>query len=193
MIDLLHQFNNVNDRLFNKEVNRFIYKLSTDAKFKGRYWPNNESNLCRLLFLYFFGGFYIDTDIILVNNINNLQRNVIGYQDIEGEVINTASMRFEKHHLLIKICVYEFLTHYNGYWWGYNGPKLITRVLRNDYPKELICDQYLFNAISRRSGSISFKTPNIILLILFVKGRIIIRGKSKTPALLFCLNKYIIA
>jgi lactosylceramide 4-alpha-galactosyltransferase len=52
---------------------------------------------------------------------------VIGYEDDTG-VLNGAVMMFDRENEFIKACLLEFFSNFNGNVWGYNGPKLVTRV-----------------------------------------------------------------
>jgi hypothetical protein len=93
---------------------------------QGPFWYTNVSNLLRMLLLYKYGGFYMDTDVIIVRPLHSLKVNVLGQQD--SLAINGALMYFEKENPYIEACIREFVEHYNGRVWGRNGPQLLTRV-----------------------------------------------------------------
>ncbi|XP_076959626.1 uncharacterized protein LOC143635758 [Bidens hawaiensis] len=84
----------------------------------------NLSNLIRLVVLYKYGGVYLDTDFIPLNNFSGL-RNSIGAQSANlfgnWTRLNNAVLIFDKNHPLS-------LT-FNGNRWGFNGPYLVSRVV----------------------------------------------------------------
>ena len=102
----------------------FIPRLAKARK--GQYWVYNEANLLRLLLLYLDGGMYMDTDIILVRPLDALVSNAIGYQDSSNRALNNAILWFDKGHPFLALCLQEFVKHYNGDIWSYNGPRRIS-------------------------------------------------------------------
>ena len=93
----------------------------------------NLSNLLRLTLLYKFGGIYIDTDVIILQNFTNL-RNAIGAQTMDLKTgnwsrLNNAVMIFDKNHPLLLQFIKEFATTFDGNKWGHNGPYLVSRVI----------------------------------------------------------------
>ncbi|KAH7288204.1 hypothetical protein KP509_31G017000 [Ceratopteris richardii] len=96
----------------------------------------NLSNLLRLAVLYKYGGIYIDSDIIVMKSFANL-RNVIGAQSVDPRTgkwsrLNNAVLVFDKQNPLLFKFIQEFSTAFNGSMWGYNGPYLVSRVIRKE-------------------------------------------------------------
>ncbi|KAH7288196.1 hypothetical protein KP509_31G016400 [Ceratopteris richardii] len=96
----------------------------------------NLSNLLRLAVLYKYGGIYIDSDIIVMKSFANL-RNVIGAQSVDTRTgkwsrLNNAVLVFDKQNSLLLKFIQEFSTTFNGSMWGYNGPYLVSRVMRRE-------------------------------------------------------------
>lgn len=98
----------------------------------------NLSNLIRLAFLYKYGGVYVDMDFIVLRKFDGL-RNTIGAQTIETVArnrtaptltLNNAVLVFDPAHLLVYKFLEEFSSTFNGNKWGFNGPFLITRVMK---------------------------------------------------------------
>lgn len=94
----------------------------------GRFWYSHETDLVRFLLLYKFGGVYMDTDVILVQPLNSLKTNTLGWQDSFHESLNGAVLIFEKNNIFMKYCLMEFAENYNGQSWDSNGPLLLTRI-----------------------------------------------------------------
>lgn len=93
----------------------------------------NLSNLLRLGLLYRFGGIYLDTDVIVLKNLEGL-RNVIGAQTLDLDTgnwsrLNNAVMIFDEGHPLIFKFIQEFALTFDGNKWGHNGPYLVSRVV----------------------------------------------------------------
>eukprot|EP01026_Neomeris_dumetosa_P054141 TRINITY_DN4858_c0_g1_i5.p1 TRINITY_DN4858_c0_g1~~TRINITY_DN4858_c0_g1_i5.p1 ORF type:complete len:428 (-),score=14.72 TRINITY_DN4858_c0_g1_i5:105-1388(-) len=96
------------------------------------YWVNNLSNAFRLLVLYEFGGVWLDTDVIILNNFENL-RNALGVEtgDLsrpQSIQLNGAVMVFKKHATILWRIMEEFVRSFNGLVWGHNCPRLMTKV-----------------------------------------------------------------
>lgn len=94
----------------------------------------NLSNLIRLAILYKYGGVYIDTDFIVLQELTRL-RNSIGAQSIDPTSgvwtrINNAVMVFDRKHPLLFKFMEEFALTFDGNKWGHNGPYLASRVVR---------------------------------------------------------------
>ncbi|KAF5762627.1 putative glycosyltransferase, DXD sugar-binding, alpha 1,4-glycosyltransferase [Helianthus annuus] len=95
----------------------------------------NLSNLIRLVALYKFGGVYLDTDFIPLNNFSGL-RNSIGAQSANRfgnwTRLNNAVLVFDKNHPLLYKFIEEFALTFNGNRWGFNGPYLVSRVVKRN-------------------------------------------------------------
>ncbi|KAK7256889.1 hypothetical protein RIF29_30446 [Crotalaria pallida] len=94
----------------------------------------NLANLIRLAMLYKYGGVYMDTDIIVVKNFSGL-RNAIGAQSVDPvtkqwDIINNAVMVYDINHPIVMDFIKEFASTFDGNRWGYNGPFLVTRVIK---------------------------------------------------------------
>ena len=109
----------------------FIKKLENATR--NSYWYSHETDLLRLLFLYKWGGVYLDTDMILVRSLDSLEMNTIGFQDSKKSLLCGAFMMFEKGHSYLKSCLVEFAKKYNGNHWILNGPSLLTRIWHRLY------------------------------------------------------------
>ncbi|KAK9069968.1 hypothetical protein SSX86_010366 [Deinandra increscens subsp. villosa] len=92
----------------------------------------NLSNLIRLVVLYRYGGVYLDTDFIPLNDFNGL-RNSIGAQSVDQfgnwTRLNNAVLVFDKKHPLLYRFIEEFASTFDGNRWGFNGPYLVSRVV----------------------------------------------------------------
>jgi Alpha 1,4-glycosyltransferase conserved region/Glycosyltransferase sugar-binding region containing DXD motif len=93
----------------------------------GEYWYSHETDLIRLLILYIEGGVYLDTDVIVLRNMNSL-KNVLATQEDDYSTLNGAVLAFEAKNIFLLECIREFVMAYNGNSWAENGPELLTRV-----------------------------------------------------------------
>nr|XP_033806571.1 lactosylceramide 4-alpha-galactosyltransferase [Geotrypetes seraphini]XP_033806572.1 lactosylceramide 4-alpha-galactosyltransferase [Geotrypetes seraphini]XP_033806573.1 lactosylceramide 4-alpha-galactosyltransferase [Geotrypetes seraphini]XP_033806574.1 lactosylceramide 4-alpha-galactosyltransferase [Geotrypetes seraphini] len=85
------------------------------------------SDACRLAIMWKYGGFYLDTDFIVLKNLKNLT-NSLGIQS--NYLLNGAFLSFEQGHKFIEICMQDFVDNYNAWIWGHQGPQLYTRVFK---------------------------------------------------------------
>ena len=82
--------------------------------------------MMRLLILHYYGGIYLDTDVLVTRSFDDLD-NAIGYQDDND--LNGAVLVFKNpHNEYIKSCIEEFNNTYVKWPWETNGPKLLSRV-----------------------------------------------------------------
>ncbi|GLT37590.1 hypothetical protein SLA2020_118990 [Shorea laevis] len=94
----------------------------------------NLSNLIRLAVLYKYGGIYIDTDFIVLKSLKGV-KNSIGAQSMDvvsknWTRLNNAVLVFDMNHPLLLKFIEEFALNFNGDKWGYNGPYLVSRVVK---------------------------------------------------------------
>ncbi|NWI94729.1 A4GAT galactosyltransferase, partial [Pitta sordida] len=85
------------------------------------------SDACRIVLMWKFGGIYLDTDFIVLKNLQNLT-NAMGMQN-EDE-LNGAFLSFKPKHKFMEVCMKDFVKNYNGFIWGRQGPELLTRVFK---------------------------------------------------------------
>ncbi|XP_044306798.1 lactosylceramide 4-alpha-galactosyltransferase isoform X1 [Varanus komodoensis] len=85
------------------------------------------SDACRIAIMWKFGGIYLDTDFIILKNLNNLT-NTLGMQS--KYVLNGAFLSFVPKHNFIELCMQDFVANYNRWIWGHQGPQLFTRIFK---------------------------------------------------------------
>ncbi|XP_056373748.1 lactosylceramide 4-alpha-galactosyltransferase [Hyla sarda] len=85
------------------------------------------SDACRLAILWKWGGIYLDTDFIILKNLQTLT-NAMGLQSLY--TINGAFLTFQPHHKFIEVCMKDFVNTYNYWLYGHQGPQLLTRVYK---------------------------------------------------------------
>ncbi|XP_048157338.1 lactosylceramide 4-alpha-galactosyltransferase-like [Corvus hawaiiensis] len=85
------------------------------------------SDACRIVLMWKFGGIYLDTDFIVLKNLQNLT-NALGIQG--DDVLNGAFLSFKPKHEFMELCMQDFVQNYNGWVWGRQGPELLTRVFK---------------------------------------------------------------
>lgn len=80
--------------------------IETADIFKSYAMDKHMSDLVRLLLLYKYGGTYLDTDMMLIKNIKELEHNWIGIQ-LPGR-LNNGIMDFRRYgvgHELVHECL----------------------------------------------------------------------------------------
>uniref|UniRef100_A0A6J0UWG8 Lactosylceramide 4-alpha-galactosyltransferase n=1 Tax=Pogona vitticeps TaxID=103695 RepID=A0A6J0UWG8_9SAUR len=85
------------------------------------------SDACRITIMWKFGGIYLDTDFIVLKNLNNLT-NVLGTQS--KYLLNGAFLSFDPTHKFIELCMQDYVENYNRWIWGHQGPQLFTRMFK---------------------------------------------------------------
>ncbi|XP_023321906.1 lactosylceramide 4-alpha-galactosyltransferase isoform X2 [Eurytemora carolleeae] len=94
-------------------------------------WPvSHLSDLVRYLLLYEYGGTYLDTDVISLRNLPNFT-NFAGIEYSKTGTIGAGALRFYKQHPVIQNIVHRLEKEYDGTNWGWNGPGILTQVLKD--------------------------------------------------------------
>jgi lactosylceramide 4-alpha-galactosyltransferase len=141
----------------------------------------NLSNLLRLALLYKYGGVYLDADVVVLRPFSGI-RNAVGAQSVDQTTggwrrLNNAVMVFDQGHPVLREFIVEFAATFDGSKWGYNGPYLVSRVVRRRgaghdvtvlppctfYPVDWIKIGRLFRAPKDRNGErwVKAKVENI--------------------------------
>lgn len=113
-------------------IGSFVQRMDDFANDGTNHWPAHHADLLRMLLLYFEGGIYVDTDVIVVQALDKLPWNSIGYED-KG-ALNQAVLKFHPKHIFLRESLWEFLTTFDNTRWGYNGPELVTRIYNRLQP-----------------------------------------------------------
>ena len=97
----------------------------------GKYFFSHITEIIRLATLYKYGGVYLDTDVIVMRELDKL-RNCLGTELAgahgEAKILNGAVLIFDKGSRFVWEGMVEFNTTYRIDSWGWNGPELVTRV-----------------------------------------------------------------
>lgn len=114
---------------------------------RGPHWYSHQTDFMRLYLMYEFGGWYLDTDVIVVAKLDGIV-NALGKQAPDGMsthnekvvYLNGCVMNFSKSNSFTKWALREFLILYNDKVWGANGPELLS-----DLAQRIDVCQYTFN------------------------------------------------
>ncbi|PIN24796.1 Alpha-1,4-N-acetylglucosaminyltransferase [Handroanthus impetiginosus] len=96
---------------------------------KTKHYATHYSELIRLAALYKYGGVYLDSDVIVLKALSELN-NTIGLEDEAGETLNGAVMAFRKHSPFVMECLAEYYASYDDAQLRWNGADLLTRVAK---------------------------------------------------------------
>lgn len=108
------------------------------------YLAYNLSDFLRLVTLIQYGGIYLDTDVIALANFDKFGLNFAAAEtpiDVNGAVISFDDGNIGNS--IASMAMQDMMDNYNGWLWGKQGPKLITRVLNK------ICDTEFVNEMTR--------------------------------------------
>ena len=93
---------------------------------------NFKSDIIRYYILHKYGGFWLDTDVIIIKDLNNLYKSISGYEcmlDIEfGKKIGCASLFIKKQSTVSKFCIdniNNILDKNKGLGWNDIGPNTV--------------------------------------------------------------------
>ncbi|KAJ3290705.1 Lactosylceramide 4-alpha-galactosyltransferase [Rhizoclosmatium sp. JEL0117] len=96
-----------------------------EERYKESKWiEQNLGNAYRLAVLYKSGGVYFDLDILSVNPVGGMGRSIV-MQD--STRMNNAFFSMQKRDPFVWKLMEEFVSTFQGYTWGYNGPDMVTR------------------------------------------------------------------
>lgn len=92
----------------------------------------HTSDIFRLLLLWRYGGFYLDSDMIVLQPVDKLGTN-FACVDGENGIVANAFLNFDRRDgkRLAQIFLRNQIENYVADEWGANGPIMLTRVLSN--------------------------------------------------------------
>lgn len=131
LVNLLLKYKNV--RFSHVDLDTMMKGSPLEPWIEKRPWeksPFNVSHLSdvmRTLLMWKYGGVYLDLDVVALRPLDDLT-NAIGQQSTD--YVAAGVLMFEKNHPAVNASIYELLSTYSSYRWGYNGPELYLRVLR---------------------------------------------------------------
>ncbi|XP_069830047.1 alpha-1,4-N-acetylglucosaminyltransferase-like [Dendropsophus ebraccatus] len=93
---------------------------------KERYWIHVKSDACRYALIWKYGGIYMDTDVISIRPIPE-----VNFLAAEDETYTGSSVfGLSPNHKLTWEFMENFVQNYQGERWGQQGPQLLTRIVR---------------------------------------------------------------
>ncbi|XP_044272299.1 lactosylceramide 4-alpha-galactosyltransferase-like [Tribolium madens] len=95
------------------------------------YAQSHASDVLRYITLWKFGGIYLDLDVIVTKPLEGLPPNYAGSESDRNVAAGVLSFTPEGlGHELAQRCLQDLSENFKGYDWGYNGPGVITRLLK---------------------------------------------------------------
>lgn len=98
-------------------------KLIKDSQ----YPVHHLSDAARLAILWKHGGIYLDTDALIIRSLNNLSNSV---SEESENVVANGILIFDKSSPFLNECMIQFTKDYHQNEWSYQGPQLVTRILK---------------------------------------------------------------
>ncbi|XP_022228720.2 lactosylceramide 4-alpha-galactosyltransferase-like isoform X2 [Drosophila obscura] len=135
LVDALLNYSNVHLR----RLNVWRYAAGTPIEewlnagklFGSRFMVVHIADFLRYLTLFRYGGLYLDLDVVVLQNMEDMPPNYAGAES--NLWLANGVMRFSHNgsgHDMVRACLRDFELHFNGYEWGTNGPGVITRVAK---------------------------------------------------------------
>eukprot|EP00948_MAST-09A_sp_MAST-9A-sp1_P002903 g2903.t1 len=103
---------------------------------------NNLSDILRLIMLYEGGGTYLDTDVISLKSLEDIQETkIIGWENDEKDmelnvgvttptICNAIFMKFPSKDPFIRKLIYNITSDFQRNEWGYGGPLTLSKLWR---------------------------------------------------------------
>ncbi|XP_069830054.1 alpha-1,4-N-acetylglucosaminyltransferase-like [Dendropsophus ebraccatus] len=92
---------------------------------KERYWIHVKSDACRFALIWKYGGIYMDTDVISIQQIPEV--NFLAAED--DTYTGSSVFGMSPNHNLTWEFMEDFVQNYDGDIWGQQGPLLLTRIV----------------------------------------------------------------
>uniref|UniRef100_A0A1B6DZ23 Alpha 1,4-glycosyltransferase domain-containing protein n=2 Tax=Clastoptera arizonana TaxID=38151 RepID=A0A1B6DZ23_9HEMI len=133
-VQQLYKYPNIKLRHINMETYFKNTPLETWYSFgmlRTSRWPRSHaSDVLRYLTLWKFGGVYLDLDVVVIRSLKNML-NFAGAESGEDVAAGVLSFSHDKNgNDMALSCLTELKKDFRGYDWGYNGPGVITRMLK---------------------------------------------------------------
>lgn len=131
-LEILHSYPNIHPLSLNLVqfvIDTPLEKLiSSSSIFDSIFIKSHTSDALRLLLLWKYGGTYIDMDMIVRLELNQLPPNYIckDHGFLNGAIINLDTKRGRN---FAEIFMKDMLENFNGTAWGTNGPEMLERVM----------------------------------------------------------------
>ncbi|KAH8260813.1 hypothetical protein KR038_001167 [Drosophila bunnanda] len=103
--------------------------LKDGSLFLSSYLFSHISDFLRYLTLYRYGGLYLDMDVVVLRNMEEVPPNYTGAESnthLAAGVMSLAATGFG--HEIAESCLRDLQLNFDGKDWGNNGPGVITRV-----------------------------------------------------------------
>lgn len=121
----------------------------------GLYKIHDLSDSFRIALVYKYGGFYSDLDSINIKSLESLKNlNAIAHDKIQNKISpSNAVLMFEKKHNFLYSTMINLANNYQTNIWGYNGPKLIERSVKQYCRLDNIYEELVFQVKEEFSGN----------------------------------------
>ncbi|XP_076264022.1 lactosylceramide 4-alpha-galactosyltransferase-like [Rhynchophorus ferrugineus] len=112
--------------------NTMVENLWSEQKmFLSKFAQSHTSDVLRYLTLWKYGGIYLDLDVIVIKNLEDLG---VDYAGLESDTSIAAGIMSFNYtgigHEYATSCLKDLKENFNGFKWGHNGPGTITRLLK---------------------------------------------------------------
>jgi len=132
---LVTQYNNIqffSVNITNLALNTSLEKFITTPGILTKLVPAHKSDILRSLLVYKFGGLYLDTDILTLNDLTHYHDFLVNWQPPGKSpmMLNSCAFSFRRGHPLLKMVIDKIEASYNPSVWTSIGPSLFTACLK---------------------------------------------------------------
>jgi len=113
--------------IFHDTAFQRFYETHNDTQL-GKYGEQNKANALRLAVVWKYGGMYMDADMVLLRDPTLLPLGMSTQMLYGKNRYNNAAFKFPRGFPILRYYMDEFVTNYHGSTWGWQGPRLVTRV-----------------------------------------------------------------
>eukprot|EP00968_Pinguiococcus_pyrenoidosus_P026312 scaffold7068_cov301-Pinguiococcus_pyrenoidosus.AAC.7 len=116
---------------------------------KGQYWYSHATDLFRTVALWRFGGWYLDTDVLVLKPLGGFS-NTVAWEGPNRPLVNNAVSVFARQSLLMREIMHHITIAYKKKDWISAGPGAITTTLVR-WPRKNCADPDCIHILSNRA------------------------------------------
>ncbi|CAG9767261.1 unnamed protein product [Ceutorhynchus assimilis] len=131
----LMEYPNIN--IYHVDMNRYLKGSPVEDLWKkekmrySQYAQSHTSDVLRFLTLWKYGGIYLDLDVIITKNLDDLGTDFSGVESATSVAAGILGFNATgKGHDYVTSCLQDLQNTFKGHDWGWNGPGTITRLLK---------------------------------------------------------------
>ena len=117
-----------------------FFKKEEFKKFEKEHHLVHFSDALRVLLVYKFGGFYIDTDYVVLNDLSDYQNITVKNDGSQRLDITNNAFSFPPNHPFLYQVMLQLVKDYNTNCWTCIGPSLFSKVVKEYLKASTVTD-----------------------------------------------------